>query len=116
MKYFIDESCVIYAYEDDGSQDELIGNKKMLTEKELDAILNPPPTHEEVIASAKLKKSELLTNAESTISIWQTKLLLNVISDKDKASLIAWLAYIDMLNTIDVSLAPNINWPAHPGQ
>lgn len=63
---------------------------------------------------AELKKAELLAAAEMTISIWQTKLLLGIISDKDKASLIAWLAYIDDLNTIDTDTAPDISWPEPP--
>ncbi|EFE7690259.1 tail fiber assembly protein [Escherichia coli] len=74
----------------------------------------PPPTHEQLVVVAELKKAELLAAAEMTISIWQTKLLLGIISDKDKASLIAWLAYIDDLNTIDTDTAPDISWPEPP--
>lgn len=73
-----------------------------------------PPTHEQRVAVAELKKAELLAEAEATISIWQSKLLLGIISDKDKASLIEWLAYIDALNAIDTDTAPNINWPEMP--
>lgn len=111
MKYFIDESGTIYAYESDGSQDEFIGNKRPVTAKEVDAILNPPPTSEEVIAMAELKRTELLAEAQSTISNWQSKLLLGIINDADKASLIAWLAYIDALNAVDTTKP---NWPASP--
>lgn len=74
----------------------------------------PPPTHEQLVAAAELEKARLLTEAQSTISIWQTRLLLGIISDKDKASLIAWLAYIDELNAIDTNAAPDINLPASP--
>lgn len=73
-----------------------------------------PPTHEQVIAASERKKTELLSEAEATISIWQSKLLLNIISDKDKASLLAWLTYIDDLNAIETDSAPDINWPSPP--
>lgn len=78
----------------------------------LPAWVDPPlPTHEEAIASAEQKKSELLIAAQATIINWQSKLLLGVISDDEKTSLIAWLAYIDELNAVNTS---EPNWPAPP--
>ncbi|EPJ5577296.1 tail fiber assembly protein [Citrobacter farmeri] len=71
----------------------------------------PLPTREEAIAAAEQKKSELLIAAQATIINWQSKLLLGVISDDEKTSLLAWLAYIDALNAVDTA---NPNWPAHP--
>lgn len=71
----------------------------------------PPPTREEAISATELKKTELLAAAQSTIINWQSKLLLGIISDAEKASLINWLAYIDALNAVD---AANPNWPVPP--
>lgn len=71
----------------------------------------PLPTREETIATAEQKKSELLIAAQATIINWQSKLLLGVISDDEKTSLIAWLAYIDALNSVDTA---NPNWPDPP--
>ncbi|EMQ3425113.1 tail fiber assembly protein [Escherichia coli] len=71
----------------------------------------PPPTREESIAAAEQKKTELLKTAQDTIINWQSKLLLGIISDEDKASLIKWLAYIDALNAVDTA---NPNWPDPP--
>lgn len=71
----------------------------------------PLPTREEAIATAEQKKSELLIAAQATIINWQSKLLLGVISDDEKTSLIAWLAYIDALNSVDTA---NPNWPDPP--
>ena len=38
MKFFKDASNVIYAYETDGSQDHLIGNKTAITQQEAEQI------------------------------------------------------------------------------
>ncbi|MDH0216293.1 tail fiber assembly protein [Citrobacter freundii] len=66
------------------------------------------------IMEAEQKKSALLAEAQSTISLWQTELQLGIISDDDKASLIAWMKYIQGLNAVDTSAAPDIGWPVKP--
>lgn len=38
MKYFKDEQNVVYAYEADGSQDHLIGNKIQISKQEADEL------------------------------------------------------------------------------
>ncbi|KNC92538.1 tail fiber assembly protein [Trabulsiella odontotermitis] len=73
----------------------------------------PPPTPEEAIAAVEQKKTELLATAQSTIINWQSKLLLGIITDDEKASLIAWLAYIDALNAVDTTKP---DWPTPPGE
>jgi len=52
--------------------------------------------------------------ASDTISIWQTKLLLGRLSDGDKVKLNSWLDYIDALNDLDTTKAPDITWPDVP--
>ncbi|EBA7582845.1 tail fiber assembly protein [Salmonella enterica subsp. enterica serovar Colorado] len=66
------------------------------------------------VAAAQQKKAVLLAEAQSTISLWQTELQLGIISDDDKASLIAWMKYIQALNAVDTSTAPDIEWPVKP--
>jgi len=68
----------------------------------------------ENIAIAEKQKSHRLQEAQAAISLWQTELQLGIISDEDKASLIAWLAYIKALKSVDISTLPNINWPVAP--
>lgn len=63
------------------------------------------------VAAAEQKKASLLAEAQSAISLWQTELQLGIISDNDKASLIAWMKYIQALNAVDTSTAPDIEWP-----
>lgn len=74
----------------------------------------PPPTQEELIAQAEGTKAALLAEAQATISLWQTELQLGIISDEDKASLIAWMNYIKAVQAVDTSTAPDINWPEKP--
>ncbi|HAV7718742.1 TPA: tail fiber assembly protein [Escherichia coli] len=66
------------------------------------------------VLEAERQKSALLADAQSTISLWQTELQLGIISDDDKASLIAWMKYIQALNAVDTSTAPDIEWPVKP--
>lgn len=66
------------------------------------------------VLEAEQQKAVLLAEAQSTISLWQTELQLGIISDDDKASLIAWMKYIQALNAVDVSTAPDIEWPVKP--
>lgn len=66
------------------------------------------------VAAAEQKKASLLAEAQSTISLWQTELQLGILSDDDKVSLIAWVKYIQALNAVDTSAAPDIEWPVKP--
>lgn len=74
----------------------------------------PPPTEEEVRAAAANKKDTLILNARNKISLWQTGLQLGLISEEDKASLIVWMNYIQTLDALDTTLAPDIEWPPLP--
>ncbi|EIN1870731.1 tail fiber assembly protein [Salmonella enterica subsp. enterica serovar Banana] len=74
----------------------------------------PLPSPEELVADAESKRGVLLNEAQSTISLWQTELQLGIISDDDKASLIMWMKYIQALNAVDTSTAPDIEWPVKP--
>ncbi|EFO2964400.1 tail fiber assembly protein [Escherichia coli] len=63
------------------------------------------------VEAAEQQKAALLLEAQATISFWQTELQLGIISDEDKASLIAWMSYIKAVQAVDTSAAPDINWP-----
>lgn len=74
----------------------------------------PPLTHDELVQIAENEKQHLLFTAQQTISIWQTKLQLSRITDDEKRQLNLWLDYIDAVNAIDTSTAPDIQWPIPP--
>ena len=70
--------------------------------------------HAADVASAEQHKSNMLNAAKSKISLWQTELQLGIISDDDKAALIAWIGYIKAVQAVDTSTAPDITWPEQP--
>ncbi len=66
------------------------------------------------VEAAVQQKAVLIAEAQETISFWQTELQLDIISDEDKASLIAWMKYIKAVQAVDTSKAPDITWPDKP--
>ncbi|QLO96997.1 tail fiber assembly protein [Enterobacter hormaechei] len=70
--------------------------------------------HAADVEAADQQKAVLLTQAQETISFWQTELQLGIISDEDKESLIAWMNYIKSVQAVDTSKAPDITWPVPP--
>lgn len=70
--------------------------------------------HAADVKAADKQKNALLVEAQETISFWQTELQLGIISDEDKASLIAWMQYIKTVQAVDTSKAPDIIWPEKP--
>ncbi|WP_097492726.1 tail fiber assembly protein [Escherichia coli] len=70
--------------------------------------------HAADVAAAEQQKTNLLNAANSKISLWQTELQLGIISDEDKASLIAWIGYIKAVTATDTSTAPDVIWPELP--
>lgn len=70
--------------------------------------------HAADVEAAEQQKAALLTEAQETISFWQTELQLGIISDEDKTTLIAWMNYIKEVKAVDTSTAPDITWPTPP--
>lgn len=74
----------------------------------------PLPTNEELIAEAEAKKQTLLAEVNDETQILQTKLALKRIKTGELELLNAWLDYLDLLEAVDTSLAPDIDWPQKP--
>ncbi|HHH0343924.1 TPA: tail fiber assembly protein [Yersinia enterocolitica] len=79
----------------------------------------PPPVADpdpsELIANADAEKQNRLSYATNKIVVWQTKLLMGrTLTDSESAKLNAWMDYIDAVQAIDTSTAPDINWPESP--
>ncbi|ALX78141.1 tail fiber assembly protein [Cronobacter malonaticus] len=75
----------------------------------------PPPqkTHEEHVALAENQRLGLAAAAEQSISLMRTKLLMGrKLTEAETAKVNAVLDYIDELNSLDMSEAPDIEWPA----
>lgn len=116
MKYYKDENNVVYAYDAHGTQDAFIKEGLMLiTRSEAMAIINPPPTHEQLIQAAENERQRLLAAADAVMLDWRTELMLGEISDANRAKLSAWVAYKNEVKAVDVTTDPeHVNWPVIP--
>ncbi len=116
MKYYIDKNKVIYAYEEDGTQDKFIGDKTQITLDEVEKILNPPPTLEEIIAAANAVKQRLTDEANTYMNSkqWPGKAAIGRLKGDDLLQYNVWLDYLDALDAIDTTNAPEIEWPTPP--
>ncbi|EOF5041064.1 tail fiber assembly protein [Providencia rettgeri] len=87
---------------------------KKMSSKEIDAHLNPPVSKEQLIAEAEQRKQILLSEATEAIAPLQDAVELDIATDKEIALLKEWKKYRVLLNRVDTSLAPNIEWPQKP--
>ena len=67
MKYY-KENNEVFAYEEDGSQDHLIGDKALMTAEEVELHLNPPKTEEQTEAEWKASRAEAVANIKVTVN------------------------------------------------
>ena len=87
---------------------------KEMTKKEINAHLNPVIPKEQLISEAEQKKQSLLAEANSAIAPLQDAVDLDMATDEEKAQLTAWKKYRVLLNRVDTSTAPDIDWPEKP--
>ncbi len=59
---------------------------------------------------AERKKASLIQKASAAIAPLQDAVDLDMATEAEKAQLIAWKKYRVLLNRIDVSTAPDIEW------
>lgn len=75
----------------------------------------PPQTREELITTAENERQRLLAHADAMMLDWRTELMLGEISDANKATLSAWLAYKNDVKSVDVTIDPeHVSWPVPP--
>lgn len=74
----------------------------------------PPPTSEQLITEAEQQKQSLLAEANTAIAPLQDAVDLGMSTDEEAAALQEWKKYRVMLNRVDTSLAPDIDWPEKP--
>lgn len=60
------------------------------------------------------EKAARVSEANGITQAWQTQLLLGIITDADKVTLSVWMKYVQAVQAIDVSGAPDISWPEKP--
>ncbi|WP_438336183.1 tail fiber assembly protein [Providencia hangzhouensis] len=66
------------------------------------------------VALAEQEKWQRLDEANSTITYLQDAIEVGLDDDDYNAKLTAWKTYRVLLNRVDTSLAPDINWPEKP--
>ena len=83
-----------------------------------DGVFTPPPepekTHAELVAEADRQKTSLLSAANAAIVPLQDAVDLAMATDAETALLTEWRKYRVLLNRVDTSAAPDIEWPMKP--
>ncbi|HFI9909435.1 TPA: tail fiber assembly protein [Escherichia coli] len=74
----------------------------------------PAPTKEQLIEQAEARKQYLIAEASQKTQLWQTQLLLGIITEEDKASLKEWMLYVQKVQAVDSSLGADVVWPTPP--
>lgn len=76
----------------------------------------PALTHDEQVATAELKRQMLIEQANSNMNSkqWPGKAAMGRLSSDEKYQYGAWLDYLDELEAINVTNAPDIEWPIKP--
>lgn len=89
----------------------VVGSDKMPAWADL-----PPPTHDQLIAAAIAEKLNRIGQANDYMSSkqWPGKAAIGRLKGDELAQYNLWLDYLDALDVVDTSLAPDINWPDPP--
>lgn len=72
--------------------------------------------HAHDIQTAEVTRGQLIDQANGHMNDkqWPGKAALGRLKEAEKAQYNSWLDYLDELEEVDTSSAPNINWPAPP--
>lgn len=119
FKFFKDKNNKVFGIDVDSSNEDSWENsiKKGWTEisrEEAEKITNPPATKEQLTEQAEQQKQALIREANQKTQLWQTQLMLGIITAEDKASLTEWMLYVQKVQAVDTSTAPDIIWPEKP--
>lgn len=78
----------------------------------------PPATREELIAAAERKKQQRIIAANDFMNSkqWQGKAAIGRLKGGELTQYNLWLDYLDALEEVDTSSAPDIEWPTPPGE
>ncbi|MBS9433299.1 tail fiber assembly protein [Photorhabdus hainanensis] len=74
----------------------------------------PPPTKEELQQYVESKKQQFIMEASQQMAPLQDAVDLGIATKEEEAALLGWKKYRVMLNRIDISQAPGIEWPEQP--
>ncbi|MBH3072470.1 tail fiber assembly protein [Serratia marcescens] len=70
--------------------------------------------HTAAMQEATLRKARLIEDATYTIAPLQDALDMEIATDEEVNKLKVWKTYRVLLNRVDISVAPDVNWPIKP--
>ncbi|HCJ7422428.1 TPA: tail fiber assembly protein [Citrobacter freundii] len=78
----------------------------------------PTPTHDELVAAASTEKQNRIDQANAYMNSkqWPGKAAIGRLKGDELAQYNLWLDYLDALEVVDTSSAPDIKWPTPPGK
>ncbi|WP_426576727.1 tail fiber assembly protein [Xenorhabdus stockiae] len=115
MRYYKSEDNQVYAYESEGFKESWVKSGLIpITEAEAKVIANPPPTPEQLQQQAESEKRYRLSQATIAIAPFQYAVDLQMATEEEKASLLAWKKYCVLLSRVDCTTTLNITWPEQP--
>lgn len=71
-------------------------------------------THADYVHDATITRDQLIQEANSIMYGWSIDIQTGDITDDDLVKLKAWRQYAKNISALDLSLAPNIEWPTKP--
>lgn len=76
----------------------------------------PPLTHKELVAAADAEKKNRIDSANEYMNSkqWPGKAAIGRLKGDELALYNLWLDYLDELEVVDISMAPDIDWPKKP--
>lgn len=79
-------------------------------------VSTPPLTREQQIAVAENEKASRIAEANSFMNSkqWPGKAAIGRLTGEELSQYNLWLDYLDELEAIDTSAAPDITWPSQP--
>lgn len=106
MKFFKDKSGQVFGYDNDQIAMGLHKGLKAMTDAEVEAHKNPPPTDDQLAGQARFQRAKLLIEADT---------LINIAEDAG-ADTKALRAYRQALRDVpqQKGFPKNITWPAKP--
>lgn len=77
-------------------------------------VTDPAEEKAAAIKEAQERQAELIAEANAITQAWQTQLRLDMITDTDKSSLMAWMEYVQDVQAVKTEEAPVLSWPQKP--
>jgi len=76
----------------------------------------PPPTKNEILAQAGFEKQSRIENANDYMNSkqWPGKAAIGRLKEVERLQYSEWLDYLDALEAVSTSSAPDIKWPIPP--